>query len=90
MDAILIFWYECLFHVPFCVQESCTFCSIYIQEALPCPYGLVRSGVAPDHPDTKVCGWIQGRVRMLICMMSTMVHAECHASLSRYDGKETG
>eukprot|EP00889_Picochlorum_renovo_P000699 jgi/Picre1/27729/NNA_000693.t1 len=28
-------------------------CHIDILEALPCPYGLVRSGVAPDHPDTK-------------------------------------
>jgi adrenodoxin-NADP+ reductase len=27
--------------------------SIDILEALPCPYGLVRSGVAPDHPETK-------------------------------------
>ena len=26
------------------------------QEALPTPFGLVRSGVAPDHADTKV-GW---------------------------------
>lgn len=25
-----------------------------LQEALPTPFGLVRSGVAPDHPDTKV------------------------------------
>eukprot|EP00890_Picochlorum_soloecismus_P003377 jgi/Picsp_1/403/NSC_00401-R1_nadph:adrenodoxin mitochondrial-like len=24
-----------------------------IVERLPCPYGLVRSGVAPDHPETK-------------------------------------
>jgi hypothetical protein len=23
MDAILIFWYECLFHVPFCAQAWC-------------------------------------------------------------------
>lgn len=25
-----------------------------LQEALPTPFGLVRSGVAPDHADTKV------------------------------------
>jgi len=24
-------------------------------EALPVPYGLVRFGVAPDHPEVKVC-----------------------------------
>lgn len=66
MDAILIFWYECLFGILSCAsmlrQESCAFYGIYIQESLPCPYGLVRSGVAPDHPDTKVCGWIQGSI----------------------------
>jgi len=28
-------------------------CSIDILEKLPTPYGLVRSGVAPDHPDVK-------------------------------------
>lgn len=25
-----------------------------LQDRLPTPFGLVRSGVAPDHPDTKV------------------------------------
>lgn len=24
-------------------------------ESLPVPYGLVRFGVAPDHPEVKVC-----------------------------------
>lgn len=24
-------------------------------EALPTPFGLVRYGVAPDHPEVKVC-----------------------------------
>lgn len=26
-----------------------------IIDRLPTPFGLVRSGVAPDHPETKVC-----------------------------------
>lgn len=26
-------------------------------EQLPVPYGLVRFGVAPDHPEVKVCQW---------------------------------
>lgn len=26
-----------------------------ILDRLPTPFGLVRSGVAPDHPETKVC-----------------------------------
>ena len=28
---------------------------IDIVEKLPVPYGLVRFGVAPDHPEVKVC-----------------------------------
>jgi len=28
---------------------------IDMYEALPTPYGLVRFGVAPDHPEVKVC-----------------------------------
>jgi len=28
---------------------------IDMYEALPVPYGLVRYGVAPDHPEVKVC-----------------------------------
>ncbi|PVU92451.1 hypothetical protein BB561_003810 [Smittium simulii] len=28
---------------------------IDIFEKLPCPYGLVRFGVAPDHPEVKIC-----------------------------------
>jgi NADPH-dependent glutamate synthase beta subunit-like oxidoreductase len=34
--------------------QSCVNCSIDIIEKLPTPYGLVRSGVAPDHPEVKV------------------------------------
>ena len=28
---------------------------IHLYERLPTPYGLVRYGVAPDHPEVKVC-----------------------------------
>lgn len=28
---------------------------IHMYERLPTPYGLVRYGVAPDHPEVKVC-----------------------------------
>jgi adrenodoxin-NADP+ reductase len=30
--------------------------NVDIIERLPTPFGLVRSGVAPDHPETKVRG----------------------------------
>jgi hypothetical protein len=30
-------------------------------EALPVPFGLVRYGVAPDHPEVKVCATCHGR-----------------------------
>lgn len=29
---------------------------IHMYDRLPTPYGLVRYGVAPDHPEVKVCG----------------------------------
>jgi hypothetical protein len=29
--------------------------SVDILDRMPTPFGLVRSGVAPDHPETKVC-----------------------------------
>ena len=47
------------------------------QERLPSPYGLVRSGVAPDHPDTKV----SYRVQKLSTLSSMMIH-ELHTCLS--------
>lgn len=34
-------------------------------EKLPVPYGLVRYGVAPDHPEVKVCGGVLSQV--IIC-----------------------
>lgn len=34
--------------------SRCRPCPAMLQEALPTPFGLVRSGVAPDHADTKV------------------------------------
>jgi adrenodoxin-NADP+ reductase len=30
---------------------------IDIYDKLPVPFGLVRFGVAPDHPETKVGAW---------------------------------
>jgi NADPH-dependent glutamate synthase beta subunit-like oxidoreductase len=34
--------------------QSYVDCTIDILEKLPTPFGLVRSGVAPDHPEVKV------------------------------------
>lgn len=38
-------------------------------DALPSPFGLVRSGVAPDHPETKARGGVRGR---LLCHWEAM------------------
>lgn len=35
------------------LMRSIPDCKIDMFEKLPCPYGLVRYGVAPDHPDIK-------------------------------------
>ena len=37
-----------------------------ILDRLPTPFGLVRSGVAPDHPETKVCPFFYLFRRFLI------------------------
>jgi adrenodoxin-NADP+ reductase len=45
---------------------------IDMYEHLPVPYGLARYGVAPDHPEVKVClawnderkGWVEGKKLM--------------------------
>lgn len=34
--------------------KACKDVEIDIIDRLPTPFGLVRSGVAPDHPETKV------------------------------------
>ena len=40
--------------IPFCFQSS-SVANVDVYEKLPVPFGLVRYGVAPDHPDVKVC-----------------------------------
>ncbi|CAG8455236.1 13375_t:CDS:2 [Ambispora gerdemannii] len=35
------------------VLKSCSFATVDMYEALPAPHGLVRYGVAPDHPEVK-------------------------------------
>ncbi len=37
-----------------CPTHSTSSNHVSLQDRLPTPFGLVRSGVAPDHPDTKV------------------------------------
>jgi hypothetical protein len=48
----------------YCCPDSTSAClaqyavhgpAFHAQDQLPTPFGLVRSGVAPDHPETKVC-----------------------------------
>ena len=38
------------------ISQLCPATEVDILERLPVPYGLVRFGVAPDHPEVKVPG----------------------------------
>jgi hypothetical protein len=42
------------FYTAYRVMNKVAGTSIDMYEALPVPYGLVRHGVAPDHPEVKV------------------------------------
>jgi len=44
------------FYTAYRVMARMPSAKIDMYEALPVPYGLVRYGVAPDHPEVKV-GW---------------------------------
>jgi hypothetical protein len=56
-------------------QKACLIARIALsQDRLPTPFGLVRSGVAPDHADTKVqlfgselLGTARAALRILYC-----------------------
>ncbi|MGS3045166.1 hypothetical protein, partial [Escherichia coli] len=41
---------------------------IHMYERLPTPYGLVRYGVAPDHPEVKVCFLCLGKLKWSIVL----------------------
>lgn len=43
------------FYTAYRVMSLIPSAKIDMYEALPVPYGLVRFGVAPDHPEVKVC-----------------------------------
>jgi len=43
------------FYTAYKVMARIPQAKIDMYEALPVPYGLVRFGVAPDHPEVKVC-----------------------------------
>ena len=45
-----------------------------IIDRLPTPFGLVRSGVAPDHQDTKVCP----NKHLLVCSMVEGRTIDCY------------
>jgi adrenodoxin-NADP+ reductase len=42
------------FYTAYRVMNKVAATSVDMYEALPVPYGLVRHGVAPDHPEVKV------------------------------------
>lgn len=43
------------FYTAYRVLTKLTNAHVDMYESLPVPYGLVRYGVAPDHPEVKVC-----------------------------------
>ena len=43
---------------PLPCPQLCPAVEVDILERLPVPYGLVRFGVAPDHPEVKVGAWM--------------------------------
>ena len=43
------------FYTAYKVMSSIDNAVVDMYEQLPVPFGLVRFGVAPDHPDVKVC-----------------------------------
>lgn len=47
---------------------------IHMYERLPTPYGLVRYGVAPDHPEVKV--------RIFLLLLVSLARADCHRTAS--------
>lgn len=44
------------FYTAYRVMSLIDDAKVDMYEALPVPFGLVRFGVAPDHPEVKVCG----------------------------------
>lgn len=53
------------FYTAYRVMSLIEGAKVDMYEALPVPFGLVRFGVAPDHPEVKVClcrmphvGWL--------------------------------
>lgn len=44
------------FYTSYKVLSKIDNATVDMYEHLPVPYGLVRFGVAPDHPEVKVCG----------------------------------
>lgn len=44
------------FYTAYRVMSRVKGAKVDMYEQLPVPFGLVRFGVAPDHPEVKVCG----------------------------------
>lgn len=54
------------FYTAYKVMSSIADAVVDMYERLPVPYGLVRYGVAPDHPEVKVSRCLCARERKLI------------------------
>lgn len=49
------------FYTAYRVMNKIPNAKVDMYEALPVPFGLVRHGVAPDHPEVKVSRYIRCR-----------------------------
>lgn len=57
------------FYTSYRVMSLINDAKVDMYEALPVPFGLVRFGVAPDHPEVKVCQSVAySLILFLLCM----------------------
>lgn len=57
------------FYTAYKVMSSIENAIIDMYECLPVPFGLVRFGVAPDHPEVKVKRFFSQIICILICIL---------------------
>ena len=59
----------------FDLSQACQDVQVDIYERLPVPFGLVRFGVAPDHPEVKVCVPVHSLTHSLT---HSLIHTQSH------------
>lgn len=53
--------------LPFLPSQARQDVEVDVYERLPVPFGLVRFGVAPDHPEVKVCHQKKTKQKTMLC-----------------------